>query len=156
MKHIQIMIANALSLPLCLSLSSTALGAEQPCQAYVIEMTETPTEINNCLMTTETFSIRGRFSNMNWEVAIGGWEAGAYIYEGVNRQDGRSIRLFDFDVAGTTSRPQYRFSQGNLTYVITFRYSDPNTIRLEVFQDKQLILDELLERVSDELLLRSD
>lgn len=153
MKPIAIMMAKTFSLPLCLSLSRTALIAEELCQAYVIETTETPTEVNNCRMTTETFSIRGTFVNANWKVATSGWEAGAYIYKRVNRQDGRSVRVYDFDVSGTTSRPQYRFTEGNQTHVITFRYSDPNTIRLEVFQNQQLIINELLDRTSDELIL---
>ncbi|MEL7035360.1 MAG: hypothetical protein AAFO04_07045 [Cyanobacteria bacterium J06592_8] len=145
MKRIPIIIATVLSL------FWTALRAEEPCQAYVIETTETPTEVNNCPMTTETFSIRGTFVNANWKVATGGWEAGAYIYKRVNRQDGSSIRVYDFDVGGTTSRPKYRFTEGNQTHVVTFQYSDPNTIRLEVFQNQQLISNELLERTSDEL-----
>ncbi len=153
MKPIAITIAKALCLPLCLSLSWTALMAEEPCQGYVIETTEIPTEVNNCPMTTETFSISGTFSNANWKVATGGWEAGAYIYNRVNRQDGHSIRIFDFDVSGTTSRPKYRFTEGNQTHVITFRYSDPNTIRLEVFHNQQLIINELLDRTSDERIL---
>ncbi|MCA1990484.1 MAG: hypothetical protein LDL41_00325 [Coleofasciculus sp. S288] len=57
---------------------------------------------------------------------------------------------------GTTSRPQYRFTdpERDVTYVVTFRYSDPNTIRLEIYQNNRAIVNELLARESDELIGR--
>ncbi len=117
--------------------------AEQPCRAYTVDRPDTPygyEEINNCPI------MRGTFSNSSWRVEIAAWEPAAYLYRGTNLNDGSSIQLIDFDVVGTTSRPQYRFHNGNTTYVITFRYVDPETIRLEVYQGNRRILNQLLYR----------
>jgi hypothetical protein len=152
----QFAIAVALSLPLSLSLSGAALSQEgEPCQAYIVE---TPNsgygfeEVNTCPLVRGDFSIRGTFANENWRVSISQWEPAAYIYRGVNRHDGSSIALMDFAVTGTTSRPQYRFTNEDVTYVVTFRYSDPDTIRVEIVQGNRVILNELLERESDEVM----
>jgi hypothetical protein len=156
MKRIPIAITTVLSLPLSLSLSWAALSQEEePCQAYTVE---TPSsgygfeEVNTCPLVRGEFSIRGTFSNENWRVSISQWEPAAYIYRGVNRRDGSSIQLIDFDVTGTTSRPQYRFTNEDVTYVVTFRYSDSDTIRLELYQDDRVILNELLDRESNEVM----
>ena len=117
--------------------------AQQPCQAYTVDRPETPygyEEINNCPLMS------GTFANDTWQVEISGWEPAAYRYQGRNLRDGSSIQLIDFHITGTTERPQYRFHNGDTTYVVTFRYADPNTIRLEVFQSGRLLLNQLLYR----------
>jgi hypothetical protein len=152
----QFAIAVALSLPLSLSLSGTVLSQEgEPCQAYTVEAPNTGygyEEVNTCPLVRGDFSIRGTFANENWRVSISQWEPAAYIYKGVNRRDGSEIQLMDFDVVGTTSRPQYRFTNEDVTYVVTFRYSDPDTIRVEIYQGDRVILNELLDRESDEVM----
>jgi hypothetical protein len=151
----QFAIAVALSLPISWSLSEAALSQEdEPCQAYTVE-TQTAygfEEVNTCPLVRGDFSIRGTFANENWRVSISQWEPAAYIYKGVNRRDGSEIQLMDFDVVGTTSRPQYRFTNEDVTYVVTFRYSDPDTIRVEIYQGDRVILNELLDRESDEVM----
>lgn len=97
-------------------------------------------EVNNCPI------VGGTFTNANWRVNIGAYEPAAYIYEGTDLRTGSSIKLMAMDVHGTTDRPQYRFHNGDVTYAVTFRYSDPNTIRLQVYQGNQEILNELLYR----------
>ena len=146
-----IAIAVALSLPISLSLASPALSQrDEPCEAYTIE-TQTAygyEEINNCPLT-----VRGTFGNRKWRVSISAWEPAAYLYVGLNRSNGSSISLMDFDVAGTTRRPQYRFTnKDNITYVVSFQYSDPDTIRLQVYHNDLLLLNELLDRESDRVL----
>ncbi|MDY6783840.1 MAG: hypothetical protein SW833_15070 [Cyanobacteriota bacterium] len=118
--------------------------AEQPCRAYTVDRLNYIgygyEEINNCPI------LNGTFSNSDWQVEVTKWEPADYRYRGTNLKNGDSIELFDFDVAGTTNRPQYRFHNGNATYVVTFRYSDPDTIRLEVYQGNRRILNQLLYR----------
>ena len=67
-----------------------------------------------------------------------------------NQQDGSTINLTGFDVTGTTSRPQYRFTDADrdMTYVVTFQYSDADTIRLEIYQNDRAIVNELPIRES--------
>lgn len=154
MRHTPIAIAVALFLPL--SISGAALSQEgEPCQAYEVEAPDTGygfEEVNTCPLVRENFSIRGTFANENWRVSISQWEPAAYIYRGVNRHDGSEIQLMDFDVRGTTSRPQYRFTNEDVIYVVTFRYSDPDTIRVEIIQGDRVLLNELLDRESDEVM----
>ncbi|NET03638.1 MAG: hypothetical protein F6K16_02650 [Symploca sp. SIO2B6] len=114
-----------------------------PCRAYTVDAPDEPyqyREINNCPI------LNGTFTNSNWKVEIGQWEPAAYYYKGRNLSNGSSIELIDFDVTGTTDRPQYRFYNGNVTYIVSFRDSDQNTIRLEVYQKERRILNQLLYR----------
>ncbi len=166
MKIIRIAIAIALSLPISLSVIAAALSQkDEPCQAYTVD---TPTgygyeyeEVNNCPLL-----IRGTFSNANWLVSVRAWEPAAYMYQAVNRSDGSRIGIMDFDVAGTTKRPQYRFTNNDdrtnddnrftnedVTHVVTFQYSDPDTILLQVYQNNRLLVNEVLYRESDRVWL---
>ena len=150
MKLISIAVATALALPLSLFLPEVASSQEsEPCQAYTVNTGDRAygyEEVNTCPLVRGEFSISGTFSNEDWQVHVSAWEPAAYRYKGTNRRDGSSIELIDFDVIGTTSRPQYRFTNGNITYVVTFQYSDPDTIRLEVYQNDRVILNQMLTR----------
>ncbi|HAX88259.1 MAG TPA: hypothetical protein DCY91_18815 [Cyanobacteria bacterium UBA11370] len=156
MKLRVIALATVCILPLSLSLSFTTEAAElnQPCQAYLDTSNGTDPEENNCPISVGNFSIRGTFSNSNWQASFWAWEPAYYILYVKNKQDGTTINLTGFDVMGSTSRPQYRFtdSERNITYVVTFRYSDPNIIRLEMYQNNQAIVNELLPRESNTLI----
>lgn len=137
-------------IPILVSTMATAIvfglnfpAQAESCHAYTVDRPADPygyAEINNCGL------ISGEFANPDWQVTIGPWEPAAYLYEGVNRYTGASIQLIDFDVAGTTERPQYRFRNGDTTYVVSFQSADPNTIRLQVYQLGQPLLNELLYR----------
>ena len=121
-----------------------AVEAQTACYATTVDNPDgfgySYEEINNCPI------INGTFSNGNWRVSISAYEPAAYTYRGTDLRTGSSIDLMDMDVHGTTDRPQYRFRNGNVTYAVAFRYSDPNTIRLQVYQEGQEILNELLYR----------
>lgn len=128
----------------CLAMMPSMARSQTACYATTVD---TPggdgysyEEINNCPI------IRGTFSNANWKVRIGAYEPAAYVYVGTDLRTGRSVDLMGMDVHGTTDRPQYRFHNGDVTYAVAFRYSDPNTIRLQVYQGEQEILNELLYR----------
>jgi hypothetical protein len=132
-----------IALVACLSIGFSTRANAESCKAYTIE---TPgrgygyEEINNCPIEG------GKFSNSNWQVRIGHWEPATYFYIGKNLRNGSSISLSGFDVTGTTDRPQYRFKNKNVTYAITFQRSDPNTIKLEVFQGNRRILNQFLHK----------
>lgn len=156
MKLKSLTLATICSLPLAFSLSFVA-GADkpnQPCQASLDASGDVDDETNNCPTTVGKFSIVGTFANANWQASFGAWEPGYYILFVKNQQDGTKINLTGFDVIGTTSKPQYRFTDEdrNMTYIVTFRYSDENTIRLEIYQNNRTICNQLLTRESDELL----
>jgi hypothetical protein len=135
-------------IPIALTATSLLFGVTQPvqaapCRAYEVETPGTPygfKEVNNCPI------LNGTFVNSDWKVEIGQWEPLAYYYRGTNLSNGSSTEIIDFNVTGTTNRPQYAFYNGNFAYVVTFRKSDPNTIRLEVYQGERRILNQLLTR----------
>ncbi|MFB2979031.1 hypothetical protein [Microseira sp. BLCC-F43] len=143
-----------LTLALSLSLAAKANRPNQPCQARLDARTGTDDEINNCPITVGNFSIRGTFSNSNWQASFWAWEPAYYILYVKNKRDGSTINLTGFDVRGTTSRPQYRFTDRDrgITYVVTFQYWDRNTIRLEMYRNNQAIANQLLARESDKLI----
>lgn len=156
MKLRLIALATVCTLPLSLSLS-LATGANepnQPCEAYLDTSNGTDAEENNCPITVGKFSIRGTFSNSNWQASFWAWEPAYYILYVKNKQNGSMINLTGFDVIGTTNRPQYRFTDQDrgVTYVVTFRYSDPNTIRLEIYQNNRAIVNQMLTRESNQLI----
>ena len=156
MKLKAIALATLCTLPFALSLSLTAKAdsPNQPCQGRLVDRDGIDDEINNCPITVGNFSIRGTFSNSNFQASFWAYEPAYYILYVKNKRDGREINLTGFDVRGTTSRPQYRFSDRNrgITYVVTFQYSDRNTIRLEMFRNNHAIANQLLARESDKLI----
>ena len=129
-------------------------GSDLPCQAYLDTSNGTDAEKNNCPITVGNFSIRGTFSNSNWQASFWAYEPAYYIIYVKNQRNNSTINLTGFKVTGTTSRPQYRFTDPdrNLTYIVTFRYSDSNTLRLEIYQNNLAIANELLARSSDKLI----
>lgn len=153
----RIVLATVCSLPFFLSKSFAVGGItskDQPCQAYLDTSRGIDDEKNNCPITVENFSIRGTFSNSNWQASFWAYEPAYYILHVKNKPNGNIINLTGFNVTGTTSRPQYRFtdSERNVNYIITFQYSDPNTIRLEIYQNNRAIANELLARESNQLI----
>ncbi|WP_143596818.1 hypothetical protein [Synechococcus sp. BDU 130192] len=92
----------------------------------------------------------GVFRNGEWQVSIARWNQGEafdYMYKGENLRTGDSLSLNNVDLSGTTTRSKYIFRNGNYRYIVTVRPSDPNTIRLEVYQGGQVLLNQLLYRV---------
>ena len=155
MKLNLIALATVYTLQISLALSFAAADeSNQRCQAYLDTSKGTDLEENTCPITVGEFSIRGTFSNSNWQASFWAWEPAYYIFYVKNKQDGTTINLTGFDVMGTTSRPQYRFTdpERGLTYVVTFRYSDPNTIRLEIYKNNFALVNELLARESEQLI----
>lgn len=153
----RIVLAAVCSLPFSLSLSFAVRGIprpNQPCQAYLDTSRGIDDEKNNCPITVGNFSIRVTFSNSNWQTSFWGYEPAYYILYVKNKQNGSRLNLTGFNVMGRTSRPQYRFTdtERNVNYIVTFRYSDPNTLGLEIYQNNREIANELLARESNQLI----
>lgn len=131
-------------LPLMLAFSPPIqLTQAEPCQIKTIPNNSggySFTEINNCPI------LEGTFYNNDWKVEISQWEPAAYSYRGTNRINGNSIHLISGKIGGTVDRPQYKFRKGNVVYVVSFQNSDPNTIRVEIFENDVLIFNQLLHR----------
>lgn len=105
------------------------------CQAYTVNDTSGYgyREVNNCPLT-----IAGAFSNGTRRIAIHQWEPAAYRLR-VWSQTNSSLLYsnIDFDIIGTTERAQYRFqSDDGDMYVVSFQYADPDTIRLEIYDNQ--------------------
>lgn len=127
------------TLTIGLSLSAVFPAVAKPCKAYVVGR-DMGSEVNNCPMMS------GKFSNSSWQVEVSQWEPGMYVYRSKNLSNGNSIELWDFDVRGTTSRPEYRFKNKKVLHIVTFQKSDSSTIRLEIYQGNKKILNQLLSR----------
>ncbi|MEB3225222.1 MAG: hypothetical protein VKJ86_05395 [Synechococcus sp.] len=93
----------------------------------------------------------GVFRNGEWEISIARAqsEGFGYMYKGRNRRTGDSLFLETSEVIGTTSRMQYIFRNGNYRYTVTIRPSEPNVIRLEVYQGNRVLLNQLLSCVGN-------
>ncbi|MEM9772804.1 MAG: hypothetical protein AAF889_14640 [Cyanobacteria bacterium P01_D01_bin.73] len=117
--------------------------ADSACEVYSLDHPEIPlwSDFTNCPL------LQGDFQNERWQVTLGKEDAGVYTYEGGDRNGGDSIYLSSREVLGTEDRPLYLFRDGDTAYTVTFRSNDHNTIRLEVFQGEELILNELLIRI---------
>ena len=153
MKLKAIALTTICTLPLSLFLSLTA-KAEEPCQGYLDPSNDIDAEVNNCPITVGEFSIRGTFSNPRWQASFWAWEPAYYILYVKNQQDGSTINLTGFQVMGTTRRPQYQFidRDRNLVYVVSFQYGDPGNLRLEIYENNWVIVNELLVRDSYQLI----
>lgn len=154
MKFRSIALAIICALPFFLLFAARADQPDRACRAALDTSQGIDDEVNNCPITVGQFSIRGTFSNPNWRASFWAWEPAYYILYVENKNSKTKINLTGFDVAGTTSRPQYRFVDGDRkqTYVVSFQYANPNAIRLEIYQNNRAIVNELLVRESDKLI----
>jgi hypothetical protein len=154
MKFRSISLAIICTLSFFLFFAARADQADRACRASLDTSKGIDDEVNNCPITVGQFSIRGTFSNPNWRASFWAWEPAYYILYVESKKGGTKINLTGFNVAGTTGRPEYRFVDGDrkLTYVVSFRYSEPNAIRLEIYQNNRAIVNEVLVRKSNKLI----
>lgn len=91
----------------------------------------------------------GFYENSDWEVGILHYEEGWHLYKGRDKRTGNSLSLDTSEIIGTTNRRQYVFRNGNYRYIVTVQPSDPNVIRLEVYQGSRVLLNQLLYRTGN-------
>jgi hypothetical protein len=86
---------------------------------------------------------RAAFTDGEWLVAIGK-NGDDFRYYGVNLNTRDSITLGGAIVSANSQRQIYDWNNGDTRYRITWRASDPQSIRLQVFEGKG---KELLNRI---------
>lgn len=104
-------------------------------------------------MPTDFIRPKGAFldSSTQWLVRLNLDEFGAYTYEGQNRKTGDYLELKNAKISGDKYRYTYTFKNGDYQYVIAFRPSDPEYIRLTVIDPQgRTILNRLMERMGDD------
>ncbi|MCC5896956.1 MAG: hypothetical protein JJU32_03430 [Phormidium sp. BM_Day4_Bin.17] len=87
----------------------------------------------------------GSFRDSQWDVSLF-MDRGQYYYRGQARGSRDYLQLRDVEFAGTNDRRVYRWYNANYTYQVVWRPTDPNFIRLQVFENNVELLNRLLER----------
>jgi|ERR687886_2638824 hypothetical protein len=74
----------------------------------------------------------GTFADGEWQVVIGK-NGDDFSYYGVNLKTGDRITLRGATVSGNSQRQIYTWTNGNVRYQVVWQPSDPEVIRLQVF-----------------------
>jgi hypothetical protein len=92
-------------------------------------------------------TLEGDFMNDRWFVSVW-YEGGSYRYQGVDRRSGNSLRLAGATESGDRTRRIYTWNNSGHRYQVTWRPSDPDFVRLQVFHpDGRELVNNLLSRV---------
>ena len=84
----------------------------------------------------QIYANEGTFSDgVEWLVTIG-YDGNALSYYGENMITGDSIRLRGATVSGNSQRHVYTWTNGNIRYQVAWQPSDPQVIRLQVFDGR--------------------
>jgi hypothetical protein len=88
----------------------------------------------------------GTFDDGEWSVTIDYYD-NAYTYYGRNLRTGNTLTLRGAVIAGTPERRLYIWRNGDYTYQVAWRPSDPRFLRLQVLDPRgQEILNRLLRQ----------
>lgn len=120
--------------------SLSPASAAEPCRFYTQWINGRNMRLNNCP------PISGVFQNQRWQVRFGLAGDGEFLYIGTDRSTGSSIQIISSEMRGTTDRPIYVFRNGDTSYTVTYRADDHNAIRLEVFNNRGRLINQLLTR----------
>ncbi len=89
----------------------------------------------------------GTFEDPQWSITLDYYN-NALSYYGMNKKTGANLELRGAKVAGTPQRRVYIWTNGDTTYQVTWQPSDPNFIRIQVFDGrKREVLNRLLRRI---------
>jgi len=86
---------------------------------------------------------RVTFTDSEWLVAING-DGNDLSYYGVNLTTRDSLTLRGATVSTNSQRQVYTWNNGNYRYQVAWRPSDPQVIRLQVFNGRRELLNRLL------------
>ncbi len=91
------------------------------------------------------------YASDRWFVSI--WfEDGSLQYEGIDRRNQAWLRLAGATVSGDSSRRVYTWRNGDYRYQVSWRPSDPDFIRLQVFHPSgRELVNSLLQKVGPSL-----
>ncbi|MBE9114412.1 hypothetical protein IQ249_00740 [Lusitaniella coriacea LEGE 07157] len=88
----------------------------------------------------------GYFQDRTWAVSVG-FDGQSFSYYGRNKQTGDAIELYGDRVTGTPQRRVYIWNNNGYIYQVAWRPSDPDLIRVQVFNPNgREILNRLLNR----------
>jgi len=99
------------------------------------------------------FCPKGAFmdSSQQWLVKLNLDEFGAYTYEAQNRKTGDNLTLKNAEISGNQERYTYIFKNGEYKYIIAYRPTDAEYIRLTVVNPQgSTILNRLMEKVGND------
>lgn len=103
--------------------------------------------LNPPIIAQATFPV-GTFEDAQWSITLDYYN-NALSYFGMNKRTNQTLDLRGAKTAGTPQRRLYIWINGDTTYQITWQPSDPNTVRLQVFDGrKREVLNRLLHRVN--------
>jgi hypothetical protein len=92
----------------------------------------------------QIYANEGTFTDSEWQVTIG-YDGNAFSYYGVNLRTGNSIRLRGAKVSGNSQRRIYTWTNGDFRYQVAWQPSEPQIIRLQVFDGRgREVLNRLL------------
>lgn len=91
----------------------------------------------------------GTFTDQEWSVSVS-FENNSFRYRGQNLMTGDSISLSGARVSGNSQRRIYTWRNGATRYQVSWRPSDPDFIRVQVFAPNgKEVLNRLLASVYD-------
>ena len=90
---------------------------------------------------------RVAFTDDEWLVAID-QNGNDLTYYGVNLKTRDSLSLRGGAISGNSQREVYNWNNGDYRYQLAFQPSDPQAIRLQVFNEREELLNRLLHQTS--------
>ncbi|GAB4175773.1 MAG: hypothetical protein Fur006_06450 [Coleofasciculaceae cyanobacterium] len=90
---------------------------------------------------------RAAFTDNEWLVAIG-QNGDDFSYYGVNLRTRSSLTLRGARVSANSQRQVYTWNNGDYRYQVAWQPSDPQVIRLQVFNGRKELLNRLLYKTN--------
>ncbi len=87
----------------------------------------------------------GSFANEEWRVQLS-YQNSSYFYSGASLTRGTSINLSGASASGSNARQVYTWNNNGTKYVVTWRPSDGNYLRVQVIENRRVKLNTLLTR----------
>jgi hypothetical protein len=98
----------------------------------------------NTHAVAQIYANEGTYTDSLWQVTIDK-NGDDLSYYGVNVRTGDSIRLRGVTVSGNSQRHVYTWTNGNVRYQVAWQPSEPQIIRLQVFDGRgREVLNRLL------------
>ena len=86
----------------------------------------------NTYAVAQIYANEGTFADGEWQVVIG-YDGNALSYYGSNLRTGNSLKLRGAKVSGNSQRHIYTWTNGDFRYQVAWQPSEPQVIRLQVF-----------------------
>lgn len=145
-------ILSIVCLALVLSVNTSSANAQAGRNTLVREVvreilteiaSEAARELLRSMFAPRPEERRAAFSDGEWLVTIGK-NGDDFTYYGVNLKSRASITLRGANLAANSQRHVYTWNNGDYRYQVAWRPSDPQVIRLQVFNGREELLNRLL------------